>query len=154
MLCFFLASLAPFVSAPSPEQAAFDYFATVLVAQHYPQAKHLYLTKHTEASAHIGGLFGSCFPTTTEFPAFWSGHREMAAVSVPIAYRGFAAFKHTSVFNRRGLQVQVYRAVAGPGGVYVNLKVWRRNHFTDHYLFKISGPAPKGMEVCRQNEIW
>jgi hypothetical protein len=153
MLRFFLASLAPLVSAPSPEQAAFDYFATVLVAQYYPR-KHLYVTGHTEASAHVGGLFGNCFPAITEFPAFWSGHRETAAASVPIAYRGFAAFKPASVFNRRGVQVKLYRAVAGPGGVYVNLKVWRRNHFTDHYLFKISGPAPGGVEVCRQGEIW
>jgi hypothetical protein len=147
-----LAALVPLASAPSPEQTAFNYFATVLVAQYYPQAKRLFLTGHSEADASLMGPFAACFPGTG-FDSFWRGQQATTVTQVPIAYRGFPVFKRTSAFRAAGLQVRVHRAVAGPGGVYTHLYVYRVQHFVDHYLIKVSGTTPAVVEFCRGSEI-
>ncbi len=151
MLCLLLASLFPLVATPSPEQTAFEYFATVLVVGQYPRAKHLYLTGRSEAQAHVKGLFAPCFPDTG-FRAFWAANEATDAPAVPIAYRAFSRFKRASAFNRGGTQVRLYRAVTGLGGTYVYLAVYKMHHFTDHYLVKISDAGE--VEVCKQGEIW
>jgi hypothetical protein len=147
-----LAVLVPLTSVTPPEQTAFDYFATVLVAQYYPQAKRLYLTGHSQADASLAGPFAACFPGTG-FETFWRGRSTTTGAPVPIAYRGFPVFKRTGVFRRGGLQVRVHRAVTGPDGAYTHLYVYRAQHFVDHYLIKVSGTTPAVVEVCRGSEI-
>lgn len=147
-----LTALFPLASGPPPEQTAFNYFATVLVAQYYPQAKHLYLTGRSETDVSLRGPFAACFPETG-FDTFWSGQQATTGATVAINYRGFPVFKRTGVFRNSGLQVRVHRAVAGPGGVYTYLYVYRMHHFADHYLIKISGTTPAVTEVCRGSEI-
>jgi hypothetical protein len=71
-----------------------------------------------------------------------------------ITYRKFPVFKRASAFNSPWLQVRVYRAFAGPEGVYTYITVSKRAHFTDHYLLKVSSSAPDRVEVCRQGEVW
>ena len=147
-----LAALAPLVSASPPEQTAFNYFATVLVAQYYPQAKHFYLTGRSEAEASLAGRFAACFPGTG-FAGWWGGPPAATGAPVPIAYRGFPVFKRTGAFHRGGLQVRIYRAIAGPGGAYTHLYVYRAQHFVNHFLLKVSDTTPAVVEVCRVSEI-
>jgi hypothetical protein len=152
MSLLFMAVLVPLASTPPPEQTAFNYFATVLVAQYYPQAKHLYLTGHSETDASLVGPFADCFPGAG-VDAFWRSQPATTGAPVPIAYRGFPVFKHTGMLRRGGLQVRIHRAVAGPDGVYTHLSVYRVQRFVDHYLIKVSGTTPAVVEVCRGSEI-
>jgi hypothetical protein len=152
MPLLFLAALVPLASAPPPEQTAFNYFATVLVAQYYPHAKRLYLTGNSEAESSLVGPFAACFPGTG-FADWWRSQSAVTGAPVPIAYREFPVFKRTGAFRRGGLQVGVCRAVAGPSGTYTHVYVYRAHHFVDHYLIKISGTTPGAVEVCRSGEI-
>jgi hypothetical protein len=98
MRCLLLASLIPLVDTPSPEQVAFDYFTTVLVAQHYAQAKHLYVMGQSEAAATSKGPFMGYFPET-RLRTFWAAYAATAATPVLITYRKFPVFKRASAFN-------------------------------------------------------
>ncbi len=147
-----LATLFSIASPPPPEQTAFNYFATVLVARYYPTAKHLYFPGHSEPTASLAGPFAACFPGTG-FDALWGEQPTSTGAPVPITTSGFPLFKRTGFLRRGGLQVRMYRAVAGPGGVYTNLYVYRAQHFVDHYLIKVSGSTPAVVEVCRASEI-
>ena len=148
-LMYRILSLAP---SPPPEQTAFNYFATVLVARYYPTAKHLYVPGHSEPDASLAGPFAACFPGTG-FEALWGTQLVSTGAPVPIATSGFPCFRRTGLLRRGGLQVRVYRAVTGPGGVYTNLYVYWAQHFVDHYVIKISGSTPAVVEVCRASEI-
>lgn len=148
----FLTALLPLTSDTLPEQTAFNYFATVLVAQYYPHAKRLYLTGHSEAEASLTGPFAACFPGT-RFAGWWRSQPAATGTPELISYRGFPVFKRTGTFRRGGLQVRIYRAVAGPGGAYTHLYVYRAQHFVDHYLLKVSNTMPVTVEVCRGSEI-
>jgi hypothetical protein len=152
MPCLLLAALLPFASPPPPEQTAFNYFAAVLVARYYPTAKHLYFPGHSEPDASLAGPFAACFPGTG-FDAWWGGQPASTGAPVPIATSGFPRFKRTGWWRRGGLQVRLYRAVTGPGGVYTHLYVYRAQHFVDHYVIKVSGSTPAAVEVCRASEI-
>jgi hypothetical protein len=147
-----LAALVTLQSAPSPEQVAFNYFATVLVTQYYPRAKRLYLTGQSEADMSLTGPFAACFPGTG-FESFWRSQQATTVASVPIAYQRFSVFKRTSAWRTGGLQVRIHRAVTGPGGVYTHLYVYRAQHFIDYYLIKVSATTPTVVEFCRGSVI-
>jgi|GEM_PF-5106136 len=150
-LLFLLTALLSLFSTPSPEQTAFNYFASRLVAQYYPLAKHLYLTGHSEAEASLVGPFAACFPGTG-FDSFWRGQQAITMSPVPIVYREFPVFKRTNAFRTGGLQVRVQRAVSGPSGTFVHLYVYRPQHFVDHYLIKVSAATSAVVDICRGSE--
>lgn len=153
MLPLLLASTVFCAQALSPEQTAFNYFATVLVAQYYPQAKYLFLSGQSEATAPSKGPFGECFPDG-EFRVFWAVYRPVAGPAVPVAYHQFPVFKRATTHSTKQLQVRLYRAFVGPGGTYTYVTVSKSGHFTDHYLLKVSDLAPGEVRVCRQAETW
>jgi hypothetical protein len=148
----FLASMLASVNPPSPEQTAFNYFASEIVAKQYSQVSHLYLTGQSEAEATIKGPFRECF-AGTDFQSFWYGQHSTVAAAVPITYRGFPAFKKAAASGNGRLQVRIYRAVASSDGFYTYISVYKIHHFVDHYLIKVSGVNSEVVEVCRKSEI-
>ena len=147
-----LAALVALESAPLPEQTAFNYFATELVARYYPQTKHLYLTGYSEADASLRGPFRKCF-SGAGFESFWQRQPTTDTTRVPIDYHGFSVFKRVNMFRKGGLQVRINRTVTGPDGSLTHLYVYRARHFVDHYLIKVSPTTPAVIEFCRGNEI-
>ena len=147
-----LTALLPLAAPSPPEQTAFNYFATVLVARYYPTAKRLYFPGRSEPEASLAGPFARCFPGTG-FDALWGAQAVATSAPIPITTSGFPLFKRTGFWRRGGLQIRLYRAVNGPGGVYTNLYVCRAQHFVDHYVIKVSDSTPTTVEVCRASEI-
>lgn len=150
ILTFIVTSLLAIANA-SPEQVAFNYFATEIINKSYPDSKAIYFSGQTEGEKSISGPFVQCFKSDTDFGEFYYQWRKSEDEKLNIESSNFSILQKSSKPKLRQLNLKIYRAVANDETVYVYIKVFKEKHFVDHYLLKISSNIV--VDVCHKNEV-
>lgn len=148
---FLIAALATQAQQINFEQTAFNYFATEIFTQNYPNAKGIYYSGQTESERSIAGQFAKCFESDSNFSQFYYEQKKSESEKLIIESGTFHQFKKTAKTKSKQLNLRIYRAVTNGEMAYVYIKVFKENHFVDHYLIKVS--SNKAVDACHVNEI-
>ncbi|MEM6526371.1 MAG: hypothetical protein AAF693_21430 [Bacteroidota bacterium] len=139
-----------FAQKPQFEQMAFDYFLNNTLSENYSESGKLYFEGCTESTVSITGLFMDCFESEKMFKELYSQYSSVESDKLPLDSRDkLTTTKHV---KKKGLNVEVYRAIVTDSSSYVYLSVYKVNHFVDHYLFEIDSSETVS-EYCKQSEI-
>lgn len=133
------------------EQTVFNYFATEIFTQNYPNAKRIYYSGQTESERSIAGPFAKCFESDSNFSQFYYQQKKSESKKLTIESGTFHHFKKIAKTKSKQLNLRIYRAVTNGEIIYVYIKVFKEKHFVDHYLIKVS--SNEVVDVCHINEI-
>jgi 5,10-methylene-tetrahydrofolate dehydrogenase/methenyl tetrahydrofolate cyclohydrolase len=134
----------------SPEQIAFNHFASEIIVKNYPDTKAIYFPGQTESEKSMAGPFARCFGSDADFSQFYYQQKKTSSEKLAIESE-FPNLQKSSKIKSKQLNLKIYRAVTKGEIDYVYIKVFKEKHFTDHYLIKIS--SGKVVDVCLMNEV-
>lgn len=152
LLLLLLSLLSP-SQVSNPEQVAFDHFLANELKTSYNEYNKIYFSGSSEASTSISKQFCDCFPNNKDFMDFCLNENPKPTNHINIKFEETKTKKVTNKVKRKGINLQVYRAIYAEDAAYVHLTVYRYQQFVDHYLYKISLHDEGVIESCKRSEI-
>jgi len=146
-------SFIPQTELKAPEQIAFDYFIENTFDVKYVDNGKAFFSGLSESKASISGPFQDCFKSDDSFKDFFYNEKAESVSQQRIDFTETKRFRKSCKVKKKGLNVEVYRAVDRDGFAYVYLKVYKMQHFVDHYLYKVSLSDLEVVDTCSQSEI-
>ena len=151
ILIFFFSLLINYVHLDS-EQLAFNFFLNQLLSRYYPEVEKINFSGKTIGEKRLNGPFLKC-EFGEDFNYFYKEFNAKQSNEIEISYEGFSIINESKKISKKHLNLLVYRFVEFKDHDYVYIKVYKVDHFVDHYLIKISKKNKEVQGYCRFSEI-